>query len=544
MPRLRTPATQAIADLIAQLRFAPRDRLLTQIDNAERAALDLDDATEYPEGWIIFRVTGYRPDDDQDRRVNGATLRRDLAALIEHLCVAAGLTADDALGALTIEELAARWSVSTKTVDRWRTIGLIGRRVGGLGVGGRVVFTPEAVESFERAHADRVGRAGGFSRIERSGGEARVYRLAVRARSRFGWTLTRCAESIAERTGRSREGVRALLRRLDERSSAPVFAAVRDGESAAQRLALRALERGIEPGDAGERLRLGAAATTANARRARVQRLGDLPPPSVTRAPLGQPEAESLLEPPTVRTGLLPDRPAALPAWLAWARGLPQPDAESERARVLAMHHLRARAYRMPAGRIDTAERDLRWAGLLHRLVLSTQSRVLLQALESAAERPAEAIGEQRLLAGTDTLLAVASHTLVRFDPAHGGRVAGAIGVAASRAALRWADGLPPNRTGGASRRLPESSPAPTDVRSIDAWARALAVPPGLAKHAEALTERDRELLVARHGLTGEPPMDDAGLAQRLGIARGHVARAERRALRALVRVRTGSIRA
>ena len=186
MPRLREPASPAIADLIAQLRFAPRERLLRQIANAEAAALDLQDQTEYPEAWVVFRVTGYRPEGDADRRVDGKTLRRDLAALLEHLCVAAQLAPGDLPGALSIEQLAQRWSVSTKTIDRWRVLGLIARRVGGLGVGGRLVFMPGAVEAFERANPRRVSRAGSFSRISEGGGDERVYTLAVRARRRFG----------------------------------------------------------------------------------------------------------------------------------------------------------------------------------------------------------------------------------------------------------------------------------------------------------------------------------------------------------------------
>ncbi|MEL6741261.1 MAG: sigma factor-like helix-turn-helix DNA-binding protein, partial [Planctomycetota bacterium] len=350
--------------------------------------------------------------------------------------------------------------------------------------------------------------------------------------------------AIARRSGRSREGVRAVVRRLDERAERPAFAPVRAGQDRLGELSRRALARGVEPGAVAQRAGVSSASVSGAALRRRARLIADLPPPPVDRAPLGTPAGDELLDRPGVRGPGETEPPTTLPEWLAWARALGQPDAAIERDRLLAMHHLRCRAARTALDpgavrRIDEAERDLRWATQLKVRVLRTQARVLVQALESAAQRPAEAMGERAFDGGMRLLTRASGEALSRFDPTHGGRAAAAVTLAAGRAGVRWSVALAPVRTGGAARRLAPDAPAPVLDLELDPWQSWLGPPAGLAELIETLPARDRELLGLRHGLRhGLPPLGDAELGERLGLSRGHVARAERRALRSLVRAR------
>ena len=62
MPPLPRLAVEAIEDLARQLRFAPKHALLRDLARTESLVEDIDPEQDYPEDFIIFRVTGYRQD--------------------------------------------------------------------------------------------------------------------------------------------------------------------------------------------------------------------------------------------------------------------------------------------------------------------------------------------------------------------------------------------------------------------------------------------------------------------------------------------------
>jgi RNA polymerase primary sigma factor/RNA polymerase sigma factor len=122
---------------------------------------------------------------------------------------------------LTIEELARRFNVSTKTISRWRDHGLVAQR---YSVGGRrrVGFLASAVERFIRDNPVRVERGSRFSQLSDEEHEkivAWARRLAV-----AGACPADVHRRIAERLGRSVETIRYTLKRHDqEHPDAAVF---------------------------------------------------------------------------------------------------------------------------------------------------------------------------------------------------------------------------------------------------------------------------------------------------------------------------------
>ncbi|HCT43892.1 MAG TPA: hypothetical protein DF699_01605, partial [Phycisphaerales bacterium] len=166
MPAVSKARTPSIAQLARELGYASKPTLLRHLAHIDELGPQIDPEQLYPHDWIVFRVTGYRPDINNPDLIPGEALRGDLSALAESISEAAGLTPDDIPPEHeTINSLAARWGVSRKTIERYRRLGLIARRID-LGSGRRkVVFLRPTVEWFETMNKDRLGQASRFDRI-------------------------------------------------------------------------------------------------------------------------------------------------------------------------------------------------------------------------------------------------------------------------------------------------------------------------------------------------------------------------------------------
>ncbi|MEZ6242626.1 MAG: sigma factor-like helix-turn-helix DNA-binding protein [Phycisphaerales bacterium] len=543
--RLRTPA---LDDLARQLRYAPREALDRHIAAAEQLAGELEAGKAYPEDWFIFRLTGYRPEIDEPSSLVGEALLGDLSALVERLTVAAGRTPKDAgAGALDLDALSARWGVGAKSIERYRRRGLIAHRVIDEAGVERLYFPIANVEAFEAREGERLRTAADFSRID-TRLEATLVRRAARYHTSLGWSLNQAAARLAERFGRSHEGVRKLLRRHDERAvergEAPVFDES-DPPSARERAVwARAVRRGIEPSliaDRTARTRPSVIRAINIERGARLRAL-DLTGPTLATFPR-EDAREVLLADPRVRTGLDVTGPRTLGKLVTTAREhivVPAPD---EAARAVAYHFLRFDAARLiaslepsaPKARaLDDAETALRWAGRLKAMLVRPHLRLILTSLESEGVSPEThgTSGLRRLvLEGVGVLAGVVD----RFDASRGGRLAAACSIAMGRHVSAWkrAHESAPAAAGRATRRFRPEAPTPDWTRLVAPWQAWLEPDPRLAPVLDRLDERDRVVLSRRFALDGEPPETLSDLAERLGTTRVHAARYEREAVRA-----------
>jgi RNA polymerase primary sigma factor/RNA polymerase sigma factor len=127
---------------------------------------------------------------------------------------------------LSIEDLARRFNVSTKTISRWRDHGLVAQR---YDVGGRrrVGFLASAVERFIASNPMRIERGSRFSQLsaeehEKIVGWARRLSLA-------GACPADVHRRIAQRLGRSVETIRYTLKRHDQEHPAAAIFPAADG---------------------------------------------------------------------------------------------------------------------------------------------------------------------------------------------------------------------------------------------------------------------------------------------------------------------------
>jgi RNA polymerase primary sigma factor/RNA polymerase sigma factor len=208
----QSPVLRDLCD--QQIRFAPRAKKLQQVEAAERLISEIDPEKTYPYDYVCFRVTGYRPEAGENPKILGDDLLHDLRLLVEDLSDSADMSAEN-IGeqVLTVEELAKQFNVSTKTISRWRELGLVSRRLVFDGRK-RVGFLRSSVDRFVKKNQDRVARGARFSQLtdeQRQDIIDRARRLAS-----AGGGQSEISRRLAKRAGRSVETIRSTIRQFDK----------------------------------------------------------------------------------------------------------------------------------------------------------------------------------------------------------------------------------------------------------------------------------------------------------------------------------------
>jgi RNA polymerase primary sigma factor len=205
------PAIRQLRD--QQVRFAPREKKLEQVAQAEKLLGELDPKRTYTYEYVCYRVTNYRPDTNPDLKLSGKEADHDLRLFVEDVSDAANVPADSAgENVLTVERLSKEFNVSTKTISRWRRQGLVSRRFIMDGRK-RVGFLQSSVDRFVEHNQERVRRGSLFSQLteeERSTIVERARRLA-----REGACPADVTKRLAEKMNRSAETIRYTLKQFD-----------------------------------------------------------------------------------------------------------------------------------------------------------------------------------------------------------------------------------------------------------------------------------------------------------------------------------------
>ena len=213
----RSPLVKWIRD--RQNLEASREAVLSQINQAENLIASLDRKGNYPAGEVLPQIAPSLPASETDLdwsswKIPGDDLFHDLRLLVEDLSDTAELNAET-MGeqVFTVEELAQRFNVSTKTISRWRALGLVSRRMVFDGRK-RVGFLRSSVDRFVKNNSDRVERGARFSQLTDQQRQDFVDRAKQMAHSGRG--QAEISRQLAERTGRSIETIRAALRQHDQ----------------------------------------------------------------------------------------------------------------------------------------------------------------------------------------------------------------------------------------------------------------------------------------------------------------------------------------
>jgi len=240
---MRQIKNENLARLLLQLRFTPVTKRRKQLDAAERLLAIIKPDKEYPFDFVHFHITSFYPKIEIDQQlIKGEQLLEDLRIFISKLSVQLACpAAEQKEKVYTIEELAAAFGVSTKTIYRWRKCGLIARKYIFDAGQRRLGFLQSAVDKFTQKNPGLIAKAQNFKRLTKKQ-KQQIIRQARRLSAKTKLSRYQIMEQIAAKIGRAHETVRYTL--LQYEKSHP------------QRTVFNKPVRIISPTDAAELYRL------------------------------------------------------------------------------------------------------------------------------------------------------------------------------------------------------------------------------------------------------------------------------------------------
>jgi len=245
----------ALGDLTRQLLFAPPDKRIKQVRRAELLHDEIDPASGYPLDFLSYRITAYRSESQDTTLLFGQAILPDLRLMIDVLSRSVGMPITDDEPVESTQDLAQRLNVSTKTISRWRKLGLRWRWIAQPNnPRPQIGFTRLAVDRFQAQQKHRVQRASRFTHLDPLLRQTLIKRAKRLARARP-VSMNQVAKHLAKRVGRALETIRLILEHHDAQHpqdkifvqhSAPLDAHQR-------RLIARAYQMGVPVGRLAQR---------------------------------------------------------------------------------------------------------------------------------------------------------------------------------------------------------------------------------------------------------------------------------------------------
>ena len=222
---MRKIKNQNLAQLLMQLRFTPQEKRRRELEAAERLFSLVDANKQYPFDFVCFHITGYHPKGALDHElIGGADLLEDLEQFISRLSrKLATPVSEQTEKVYAVEELAERFKVSTKTIQRWRKKGLLVRKFVFEDGSHRLGFLESVVESFARNNPKLVVKAHPFKRLTAKQRQ-QIVRQARSLASRTSLSRYRIIGQISKDFNVAHETVRCVMQSYEQQHpDDPVF---------------------------------------------------------------------------------------------------------------------------------------------------------------------------------------------------------------------------------------------------------------------------------------------------------------------------------
>jgi len=226
-----------LAELAHQLTLSPKRLRVGQTMGIGRLLGLVDPDRAYPYDFVCYHITEYRKrgpraemPDAGKALIPGKALISDLVSMADVITRKAGIPAADLEEThKSHDELAEELNVSTKTVRRWRSRGLMGVWVVHQDGVCRLAFPRSSIDIFVDRHRALVEKGSAFRQLT----ETERTRIVERARDILAdrrHKLNVVSRMISEETGRAIETVRYTLRRYDRSGEGtPLFSS--DGQA-------------------------------------------------------------------------------------------------------------------------------------------------------------------------------------------------------------------------------------------------------------------------------------------------------------------------
>ena len=222
---MRKIKNDRLAQLLMQLRFTPEVKRRAQLEAAEKLYALVQEDKQYPWDFVYFHITGFQPKSGLEQGLlNGRDLLDDLQIFIAKLSGRlATPVAQESEPVHTIEELARRFDVSLKTINRWRKRGLLARKFVFPDGGHRFGVLDSAVQKFMQDNPALVAHAAKFRRLTDAQRQQAV-RQARALASRTSLSRHQITKQVADKLGIAKETARYTLRQYEQsHPDKPVF---------------------------------------------------------------------------------------------------------------------------------------------------------------------------------------------------------------------------------------------------------------------------------------------------------------------------------
>lgn len=543
MTQYNNPAIRQLKD--QQVRYAPRDARLEQIQQAELLLEEIDLEEDYRYQDLCYRITSYRPELYPDLIVNGRDAAHDLRLFVEDLSDSADIPADSLDEEVyTVEDVSKYYKVSTKTVDRWRNRGLVSRRFM-FGNRKRIGFLKSSVDRFVSKHSDDIQRSTRFSQLSDHDREEIICR--ARRLARAGGCPAEVSRRLARKMGRAPETIRYTLKTYDrEHPHAAVF------PNAPQPLTeevKKEIFRGFMRGAAADRLAKRYCRTKASVYRivaeVRAKRLLDQPMEFIYHESFESPNAEELiLGPAPERDKKAPQYrpPPGLPPYLAGLYSIPLLNKDQEVYYFRKMNFLKFAAARL-RDQLDVARAKPRVMDQIEKFldesvdVKNLLIRSNLRLVVSIAKRHIKPNGSffEMVSDGNMSLI----RAIEKFDFSKGNKFS----TYATWAIMKnFARSIPAEHT-----HLDRYRTGNEEFFQASADARSDQFEQELVNHRQheaimrilgQLEERERSIILFRFGLNqGSDPQTLEQLGSRFGVTKERIRQLESRALTKLRKI-------
>ncbi|MDO8301826.1 MAG: sigma-70 family RNA polymerase sigma factor [Sedimentisphaerales bacterium] len=201
-----------LAQLLMQMRFATAKQRRKQLDAAEQLLAIIDAGKKYPFEFVCFHITGFRPKGAAAQDIiSGDVLINDLRIFITQLSTRTATPASlQKEKVYTIEELAEKFGIATKTIHRWRKRGLVARKFIFDDGHKKFGFSQSSVDTFVQANKPVVERAERFTQLT-DDQRQQILRCAAELAAHTDMSRLRIIKQVAAEFGRAVETVRYTL---------------------------------------------------------------------------------------------------------------------------------------------------------------------------------------------------------------------------------------------------------------------------------------------------------------------------------------------
>jgi len=528
----RTPRFKvaAIAELLRQLRYAPTTTRMRQMDAAEQLVSELDPSRNYPESFITYRITSYRPDHETSTLFVGEALVPDLINFVLHISRDMTLPPDHAgRSAMSIEQVTDRLSITERTLQRYRKQGLVCHYVH-FPDGQRLACFEDALKRFCDSHQKRLTHAAGFNRLGKDT-EDEIINRARKLHESQQLTLNQAAKHLAQHYERAHETIRQLLRRHDAKSSQPIFTAPGPLDERASMLTYRAWRLGISVKTIATRLNKTTTTIHRAINRQRAARLLALDLSHITLPTFALDDAQAIILSHTAVNSMLDDvLPHDDALQLLHAACETSIDEDSEQAMLAGYHFLKHRAAHAiaqlepwpGAAVLDRIETQLRWAGHIKRRLVCVALHAGIRSVEQHLRRPLRDQPSEVVLSSIALSVSVLAEVIDRLDPSRGTRLARLASQDVDRA-LSKQDNVR-QLTRAAAKHSEQGIALDNPFANIYPWTF-LDERPIPASIWNKLDPLRQQLLSLRRGHDGAPPQTFAAIAKTLKRTDASIAR-------------------